>query len=76
MGYRMICTVAILGFVTCPTTQRLTWATTAMLHSATTGDIGRAVEGTALNGISGLLPASLDHELDYFHVVGGSEDIR
>lgn len=45
-----------------------------MIRSTTTGNVGQAVESTLLDGISGLPSAPLDHELDYFHVDGGSKN--
>lgn len=75
MFYRMFRTVAvILGFIACPTAQRLTCITTAMLDNATTSDVGRA-ERTGLDGIAGLILALLDHELDNLHIDVGSEVI-
>lgn len=44
-----------------------------MFDCSTAGDVGR-VERITLNGIAGLLPAFLYHELDDIHVDGGSED--
>ena len=44
-----------------------------MLDGTTTSDIGR-VEWIALDGITGMLPAFLYHELDDVHVDGCSED--
>lgn len=44
-----------------------------MLSSATASDVSR-VEGIALDRVARLLPALLYHELDDFHVDGGSKD--
>lgn len=44
-----------------------------MLDGATTGDVGR-VERATLDGVTRVLLAFLDQDLDDVHVNGGSED--